>query len=100
MERLGFGDQIQKRRVELSRLLNESFSATVRYGPFKGLVLSREIWWGKTDRAGMLLGIYEKEVLQSVEKASHREGCCFIELGAAPAMQPCSSIRPRSRSSP
>lgn len=82
-ELIGLGDQIQKRRLQLSAMLNERFSATVRYGPFKGLQLSKEIWWGKTDRAGMLLGLYEQEVLNSVKKAATTRRCSFIELGAA-----------------
>lgn len=80
---IGLGDQIQKRRLQLSATLNERFSATVRYGPFKGLQLSREIWWGKTDRAGMLLGLYEQEVLNSVKLAAAAKRPSFIELGAA-----------------
>lgn len=82
-ELIGLGDQIQKRRLQLSAMLNERFSATVRYGPFRGLQLSREIWWGKTDRAGMLLGLYEQEVLDSVKKAATTRRRSFIELGAA-----------------
>lgn len=82
-ELIGLGDQIQKRRLQLSAMLNERFSATVRYGPFKGLQLSREIWWGKTDRAGMLLGLYEQEVLNSVKEAAATKRRSFIELGAA-----------------
>ena len=82
-ELIGLGNQIQKRRLQLSAMLNERFSATVRYGPFKGLQLSREIWWGKTDRAGMLLGLYEQEVLNSVKKAATKRRRSFIELGAA-----------------
>lgn len=82
-ELIGLGDQIQKRRLELSVMLNERFSATVRYGPFKGLQLSRDIWWGKTDRASMLLGLYEQEVLNSVQVAAAKKRRSFIELGAA-----------------
>jgi hypothetical protein len=81
-ELIGLGDQIQNRRLKLSALLNERFSATVCYGPFKGLQLSRKIWWGKTDRAGMLLGLYEQEVLKSVKNAAAMSRS-FVELGAA-----------------
>ena len=57
------------------------FNATVRYGPFKGLRLSGERWWG-ADTASMLLGIYEQELLQSLQRIpkTHRT---FIDLGAA-----------------
>jgi hypothetical protein len=47
------------------------------------LQLSREIWWGKTDRAGMLLGLYEQEVLTCIERVSSAKRRSFIELGAA-----------------
>lgn len=80
---VGRGDQIQQRRLQLSALLNDRFGATVRYGPFQGLRLTNSAWWGKTDRAGMLLGLYEQEVLRTLEKISAGSRRSFIELGAA-----------------
>ena len=76
---MGYGDQIQERRLHLSTLLNDRFAATVRYGPFRGLRLSKTTWWGNTDRAGMLLGLYEQEILSTLERISAERRRSFIE---------------------
>jgi hypothetical protein len=70
-----------RRRIELGRNLAQLFAGTVQYGPFKGLRLSGESWWG-ADSASMLLGIYEQEVLESLRNVpkTHRT---FIDIGAA-----------------
>ncbi|WP_338635673.1 FkbM family methyltransferase [Spirobacillus cienkowskii] len=75
-------DAIQKRRIEISKQLDELFKSTVRYGPFKGLKLSTKTWWGLTDRGSMLLGLYEKEVLDSLQNIPKKFNT-FIDLGAA-----------------
>jgi len=75
-------DVIQRRRVEISKKLDEIFESTVKYGPFKGLKLPAKTWWGSTDRGSMLLGLYEKEVLDSIHNIP-RKYTTFIDLGAA-----------------
>jgi len=75
-------DAIQKRKIQISMQLDEVFKSTVRYGPFKGLKLSPKTWWGSADRASMLLGLYENEVLDSLQKIP-RKFTTFIDLGAA-----------------
>jgi hypothetical protein len=52
-ELISLDDQIQKQHLKLSAMLNESFSASVCYGSFKGLQLSLKIIWGKADCASM-----------------------------------------------
>lgn len=80
---LGWEDQIQQRRLLISRQLDERFGSQVKYGPFRGLKLSKATWWGTTDRAGMLLGLYEQEVLSALANVPARYRRSFIELGAA-----------------
>ena len=83
--RLGIGkfDAIQKRRIEISKKLDEVFKSTVRYGPFKGLKLSTKTGWGgSADRGSMLLGLYEKELLDSLQNTA-KKFTTFINLGAA-----------------
>ena len=46
------------------------------------MVFSRDHWWGGSDRAAMLLGIYEQEVLNSIMSVSSKY-VVFIDLGAA-----------------
>jgi len=75
-------DDIQNRRIEISKHFDRFFKSTVQYGPFKGLKLSPRTWWGETDRASMLFGLYEKEVLDSLQNIPKRYKI-FIDLGAA-----------------
>lgn len=75
-------EPIVQRQLALSAEINELLHSTVAYGPFSGLKLSENIWWGKSDRANMLLGLYEKEILDELIICSHdRE--LFIDIGAA-----------------
>lgn len=73
---------IDKRRIILSEEINRLFDSTVRYGPFKGLKFSTDIWWGSADRGSMLLGLYEQEVLESLANVPKKYNT-FIDLGAA-----------------
>ena len=56
-------------------------NATVAYGPFKGLKFSSDAWWGR-ERASMILGLYEQEVLESLTNIPKKYKS-FIDLGAA-----------------
>lgn len=80
--KLGLGSSIKKRKLKLSLLINKLFNSTVAYGPFEGLKLISNTWWGDADKASMLLGLYEQEVLMSLLNVpkTHRT---FIDLGAA-----------------
>src|ERR1700722_10509621 len=73
---------IDRRRIELSEIIQKELNGTVSYGPFKGLKLSRDAWWGRTEIASILLGLYEKEILDSLMSipSTHRT---LIDLGAA-----------------
>lgn len=73
---------INKRRIQISKSLSKQMNATVRYGPFSGFILGTDYEWGKADIGNMLLGLYEKEVLQSLHEvpASHRT---LVDVGAA-----------------
>lgn len=56
--------------------------STIAYGPLKGYKLSSDSHWGVTDRGGMILGIYEKEVLHELLNVPSNY-TIFIDLGAA-----------------
>ena len=75
-------DPVTKRQLKLSSDINDLFKSTVSYGPFKGLILSKEIWWGKTDRANMLLGLYEQEITSELLNVPG-DYDIFIDIGAA-----------------
>lgn len=75
-------DPFHERRVELCADLSERFNSTVRYGPFRGMRLTKEASWIGPDRAPMLLGMYEQEVVQVL--SDHRDTSrAFIDIGAA-----------------
>ena len=73
---------IQKRKIILSRRISSIFKSVVGYGYFKGLILSENVWWGETDKAAMLLGIYENEVLVALNNLPSKY-TVFIDVGAA-----------------
>ena len=80
--KLGIGNPIKRRQLQLASLVNDLFDSKVAYGPFKGLQLVRKSSWGLTDRASMLFGLYEQEVLISLLNVpkTHKT---FVDLGAA-----------------
>ncbi len=75
-------DPILKRRLALSNELNSVMGGVIRYGPFKGFRFARNSWWGAPDRASMLLGMYEQEVLSSMRELSGKYRY-LIDVGAA-----------------
>ena len=79
---LGVIGPFEKRKKFLSNKLVEKFNGVIQYGPFKGLKFDLESSWGDGDRASMLLGLYEKEVLISLQNIPNRYKI-FIDLGAA-----------------
>jgi hypothetical protein len=73
---------MRKRHAFLSNKLDHTLESTVKYGPFAGLKFSKNSSWGLVDRAAMLLGLYEKEVLEEINLSAGRYHT-FIDLGAA-----------------
>ncbi len=74
-------DPITARRVALSRELHERFGGVVAHGPFKGLELAPQAHWGSGVYSHQLLGIYEKELLDSLCDIPVGYNT-FIEIGA------------------
>jgi hypothetical protein len=82
--RFGFGDPVEKRRVQLSEKISEQLNSTVKYGPFKGLKFDTDSRWSGANRPSMLLGYYEFEVLDLIDKISKTNKFdAFINIGAA-----------------
>jgi len=79
--KLGSQRQIYNRREQLKDEMIKLFDSTVAYGPFKGLKFSSDAWWGR-ERASMILGLYEQEVLESLTNIPKKYKT-FIDLGAA-----------------
>jgi hypothetical protein len=53
----------------------------VSQGPFKGLQLNRDTWWGKSDLGAQCLGLYEKEILDFISAQEPFD--TFLDIGAA-----------------
>ena len=78
----GLSYAVEKKRRLMSQQLSQQVGHTVQYGPFKGMKFSSNEWWGGADHAAMLLGLYEKEVLQSLMDSDTGRDV-FVDLGAA-----------------
>ncbi len=63
---------VWKKRSILNARIAKALNRTVCRGPFTGLKLSEDIFWGGTDVASQLLGIYEQEVLHEVQASESR----------------------------
>lgn len=73
---------IDRRRASVSERLSGELNGTVRYGPLQGFELWDDAGRGLTDKASILLGLYEREVLEAVTK---RKGSrdVLVNIGAA-----------------
>jgi len=63
--------------------LAQAFGMTVQGGPFKGMVLPEKSSWSGGYLAPKLLGCYEAELHQSIEKAIERRPSVVINVGCA-----------------
>lgn len=79
---IGMRSAAARRRIVLSKRLYRKMGGEVGYGAMKGLKIRLDATWGSGDRAGMLLGLYEKEVAEVLAAALHKRSV-FIDIGAA-----------------
>jgi hypothetical protein len=73
---------MNKQSQALCHRFMKEFDATIHYGPLKGVKIPRKSHWGRLDKAPMLFGLYEQEVLQALLDVAPRFPH-FIDLGAA-----------------
>jgi len=76
-------ETIYERRLRVSKEVFEMMGGVVAYGPLKGLRLSDDAWWGAPDKASMLLGLYERELLDVLVSEPLTKNPNFIDIGAA-----------------
>ncbi|MCB1972231.1 MAG: FkbM family methyltransferase [Geminicoccaceae bacterium] len=81
LARAGLVEDTEARRRLVARYLSRTCSSTVRYGPLRGMVLPEGAWWSMHDRAAMVLGLYERDVLEELVRALRRRSL-FIDIGA------------------
>ena len=53
----------------------------VSAGPFQGLQLNRDTWWGRSDLGAQCLGVYEKQILDLISAQGPFD--TFLDIGAA-----------------
>lgn len=69
-------------RRNLSERIRLHYGNTIGHGPFKGLKLVEDAHWGSADLGGMILGLYEQEILNELSSLGGKRRT-FIDLGAA-----------------
>ncbi len=76
-------ETVYERRLRISKEVFEMMKGVVGYGPLKGLKLADDAWWGAPDKASMLLGLYEQELLETLCSKPMTDRSYFIDIGAA-----------------
>jgi hypothetical protein len=76
-------ETVSERRSRISREVFLQCNETVQYGPFKGLKLTSNTWWGGNDLGSMCFGLYEKELLEFFYSDYLNYRNTFIDIGAA-----------------
>ncbi|MBN3196855.1 hypothetical protein [Pectobacterium versatile] len=82
-------ETVAQRTERISLEVFDMLDGVVKYGPFNGLKLQRDTWWGKSDLGSMLLGLYEKEILDYIDTVNIEEFNSFIDIGAADGYYAC-----------
>lgn len=76
-------ETVAERQLRVSKQAYEICGGTVKYGPFKGLKLTNETWWGGLDLGSQCFGLYEKEILDILGAAPTSTEKVFVDIGAA-----------------
>ncbi len=84
VERLQWrSETIRQRQERISLEVHRLCNGTVLYGPFKGLKIEPNTYWGRLDLGSQCLGLYEKEFLDFLAGIKNKEFSTFIDIGAA-----------------
>lgn len=76
-------ETVYERKLRLSHEIYDAYDGVVQHGPFKGLQLARNNWWGGYDFGSMIFGLYELEVLDFIHSDAVSGRRHFIDIGAA-----------------
>ncbi len=82
-QREAFTQQAEARRKQLTDYLVKESGLKVLDGPFAGTILNRQTSWGDGDLAPRILGCYEEELNETLEKAIARGPSVVINVGCA-----------------
>ena len=76
-------ETVSQRQRRISLEVYDLFEGRINYGPFAGLKLTKETWWGESDLGNQCLGLYEKEILNLLTDFDEDQFSAFIDIGAA-----------------
>ena len=76
-------NEIQRAKNKVLNKIILEHGYQVAYGAFKGMKLSKNIYWNKNDLITHILGVYEKHVLKKIIEFSKKGNYPFIDIGAA-----------------
>ena len=76
-------NEIQRAKNKVLNKIILEHGYQVAYGAFKGMKLSKNIYWAKNDLITQILGVYEKHVLKKIIEFSKKGNYPFIDIGAA-----------------
>jgi hypothetical protein len=74
-------ETLAERSLRVSLEAFDLCNGVVQYGPFAGMHLNRETWWGAEDLGSQCFGLYEKELLDLIDSGEQWD--TFIDIGAA-----------------
>lgn len=85
---------VEKKRIDLSNKVSKIFNNTVQEGPFKGMVISEDQFWGAGDKASKILGLYEKEIQNLINQIQEKNNFpTFIDIGGADGFFAVGSVK-------
>lgn len=83
MRIFGLKGEIARAKDKVLGHLWRLHGGVVAYGPFKGMRLSQEVWWGHYDLITKTLGVYEHHVLEKLFELRGATHVPFVDIGAA-----------------
>ena len=92
LRKFGFKNKVEKSADLVASYLRERYEDRVAHGPFKGMQLSRQAWWGTKDASSKLLGVYERQVQEQLE-AFASTASVLIDIGAADGYMAIGAVR-------
>lgn len=79
----GYKNAIERARLKVNESIRAYHNNSVAYGPFKGMRLANNNWWGaEYVVAAKILGTYERQVVDLIKSYSRPDGV-FVDIGAA-----------------
>ena len=85
---------VEKKRIDLSNKVSKIFNNTVQEGPFKGMIISEDQFWGPGDKASKILGLYEKEIQDLINQIQEKNNFpAFIDIGGADGFFAVGSVK-------